>query len=403
MKSSHSMNQMNTTSPRFRVPERWLLIGLDDGWCDTAKQRLVVHAESLPSASFLAWRLAHGLIRIVAPDELDNELKNALSRPDGTEVMPNATRLWAAMTADQWFDISKSCVALRWPRARGLDVSLLSSDDSSEAAEDFAGFVEAAEQPDALARFSWLMSERPMPVPRNWLSLGPIPGLSEAQNAAMADEGYRCYSAWAAGVLASYGPEELQELWGPFPDDEDAEQEGGETGNTVVPFQRPLTEQPRPQGRPVADGRRFRTRDTSFSDGRLAASSASDDGKTSPLPAHTWLLESTISHGAYSLQACVRPPKSADDEPAIEFVALWDDERTMPAKPGDIRLVLTLSRRKPVLLTGRPDATPAAGSLYSLRFDWPRDSWPEELRQTPPVRLGRPLKAALEKARVSLM
>ena len=388
---------MDSPAPVARVPERFLIVGPDEAWCEAARATLASHAAAQTAPSFLSWRLQHGLLRVLPVSGLDDALTQALTAPTSQGVRRNVLRLWTTQTESEWYAFAARCQVLATRAARGVKLRLLGADVALRVVEQAAG------RPDALARLSWLMEGRPTPVPRNWLSLGPVPELSEAQNAAMAEEGYRCYSAWAAGVLASYEPEELQELWGPFPDDEDAEQEGGETGNTVVQFQRPLTEQPRPQGRPVADGRRFRTRDAMFSDGRLAASSASDDGKSSPSPAHTWLLEPALSHGAYSLQAWVRPPKSADDEPAIEFVALWDDQRTKPAKPGDIRLVLTLSRRKPVLLTGRPDATPAAGSLYSLRFDWPRDSWPEDLLQTPPVRLGRPLKAALEKARVSLM
>lgn len=391
---SHSMESL---APVARMPERFLIVGPDEAWCEAARATLARHAAEQTAPSFLSWRLQHGLLRVLPFSGLNDALTQALTTPTYQGVRRNVLRLWTAQTESEWYAFAARCQVLATSAARGVKLQLLGADAA------LRGVAQAAGRPDALARLSWLMEGRPTPVPRTWLSLGPIPELSEAQNAALAEEGYRCYSAWAAGVLASYEPEELQELWGPFPDDGDAEQEGGETGNTVVQFQRPLTEQPRPQGRPVADGRRFRTRDAMFSDGRLAASSASDGGKTSPLPAHTWLLESTISHGAYSLQAWVRPPKSAGDKPAIEFVALWDDERTMPVKPGDIRLVLTLSRRKPVLLIGRPDATPAAGSLYSLRFDWPREAWPADLGEAPPFHLNRKLKAALEKARVSLM
>ncbi|MCK6376486.1 MAG: hypothetical protein L6Q69_20660 [Zoogloea sp.] len=391
-------NPTESLAPVARMPERFLIVGPDEAWCEATRATLARHAAEQTAPSFLSWRLQHGLMPVLPFSGLNDALTQALTAPTSQGVRRNVLRLWTAQTESEWYAFASRCQALATPAASGVKLKLLGANATLRGVEQAAG------RPDALARLSWLMEERPTPVPRNWLSLGPIPELSEAQNAAMAEEGYRCYSAWAAGVLASYEPEELQELWGPFPDDEDAEQDGNDAENKVVPFQRPFTEQPRPQNRPVAEGRGFRTGGASFSDGRLAAASASGSGgSTAPEPAHTWRLESAFSHGAYSLQAWVRPPKSAGDKSAIEFVALWDDERATPAKPGDIRLVLTLPRRKPVLLTGRPDAQPATGSLYSLRFDWPREAWPEDLGEAPPLHLKRKLKAVLEKARVSLM
>lgn len=394
MNTRLSVKQMNTTSPRLRVPERWLLIGLDKDWCDTAKERLARIAESFPSASFLSWRLAHGLIRVVAPADLDNELKTALSRSEGVKAMPNATRLWAAMTADEWFEISKSCVALRWPWTRGLDVSLLSADASSEATEDFAEFIEAADQPDVLSRFSWLMSERRLPVPGELLSLGPLPELSDSQNAKLAEEGYRCYSAWAENVMASYEPEKLQARWGPFPEDEETDEE------TEKPVDPPLTSGKSllPQRLPGRSSGRFAANDQTMELAAAVAGTASGDS-----PAHDWALDPTFSHGAYCLQAWVRSPKSREEKSGIEFVALWNDGKKTHLQPDDVRLVLTLSRAKPEVLAGRPDKDPATGSLFSMRFEWPYDSWPKGLSDVPSLHLKRRLKEALEKARVSLM
>lgn len=420
MNIRRSMNQVNTTASRLRVPERWLLIGPDQDWCNAAQNRLKQHVNEFPSPSFLAWRLKHGLIRVVTPKDLDSELKNALSRSEGTEVMPNATWIWAAMTADEWFKHSESCEALQWSWAKGLDVSLLSSDNSLEAEEDFAEFIESAEQPDTLASLTWLMSERPLPVPKDWLSLGPISELSEDQNT-MAEEGYLCYSAWAQSVQDSYEPKELQELWGPFTEggnDERNEHEGTQEGDddkevgkdmqteegsarreNVLQFER------RPAEGPSQNDSWRRTREyaANSSTVSLAADGARGSGPRSPAPADTWNLEPSASHGAHSIQASVRFPTSEDDEPGIEFVALWNPGRDIPGESNDIRLVLTLSRRMPVLLTGRPDKPPAAGSCYSLRFDWPRKDWPDELRDTSTVVLKSELKKALKKARVSLM
>lgn len=390
-------NSMESLAPVARMPERFLVVGPDAAWCKAARATMSCHAAELPTPSVLSWRLHHGLLRVLPISELDDALTQALTAPTAPGVRRNVLRLWTTQIEVEWYGFAARCQALASPAARGVKLQLLGTDSTLRGVEQAAG------RPDALARLSWLMEGRPTPVPRNWLPLGPIPELSEAQNAAMAEEGYRCYSAWAAGVLASYEPEELQELWGPFPDDEDAEQVGNEAKNKVVPFHRPLTEQPRPQNRPVAEGRGFRTGGASFSDGRLAAASACEGGSSGSSPAHILRLEPTVSQGAYSLQAWVRPPKNAGDKPAIEFVALCDAERATPAKPGDIRLLLTLPRRKPVLLIGWPDAEPAEASLYSLRFDWPREAWPVDLGETPSLHLKRKLKVALEKARVSLM
>lgn len=393
-----------------RTPERWLLVGPDEAWCERTREALAVAAQALAAdeadgPSFLAWRLAHGLLRVVAPSELDAALTQALAAPNADGVQRNATRIWAAMSEAEWFTHSDRCAALRLPQAQGLNVSLMKAGASVQAAADLSGFLQAADQPDALSRLTWLLSGRLMPVPRSWLALGPLPERSDEQNAAVAEAGYRCYAAWAQAVLAGSDADELQALWGPFLDDDaDDETEGAnESGanNSVIPSNVARLDdfrKPKP-GQPVAWGA---DDEVGYLSGRLAASSApSGSGADSDLlnPLHNWtFVQPTVARGASQLQAFALPSKAQSGLPRIEFVARWTSSLNLPDNPDDVCLVVTLPKRKPVLLKGRPERE---NGTHSLRFAWPSDRWPSDA-PTGPARLVGWLSEWLPQARVSL-
>lgn len=408
---------LGSTMPFARTPERWLLVGPDEAWCERTREALAaaareLDAEDADGPSFLAWRLMHGLLRVLPPAELDAALTQALTAPTADGVQRNATRLWAAMSETEWFSHSDRCAALRLPSARGLNVSLMKAESSGAAAPDDAadlsGFLQAADQPDALSRLTWLMSGRLMPVPRSWLALGPLPERSAEQNAAMAKAGYRCYAAWAQAVLDGSDADELQALWGPFPDDDaDDETEGAnETGadNSAIPSNVARLDDFR-LPKPVRPQAWDRYDDEGYGSGRLAASSAlSGSGADGDLldptdPLHTWSFDQpATARGASQLQAFALPAKAPGGLPRIEWVARWTSSKHLPDHPEDICLVVTLPKRKPVLLKGRPERE---GGTHSLRFAWPSDRLPSDA-PTSPVRLVGWLSELLPLARVSL-
>lgn len=368
-----------------KMPKRWLLLGANSDWvCKTQ-----TYLESLSLAdeehSFLRWRLKYGLLRVADLSSFGDEIDLALR----DDVARSALECWTVLNREQWYENAIKCELLVRKENTMLDVNFLVGSTVEQRVAELHRFAMEANKPDLMAEVAWLSSERHLPISPDLLALGPLPEFDSGRNHAMAQEGYRCYSAWASALLEHNDPGELALVWGPYP-----QEVSGDDGN----------------GHPVSDisdarGRREQARMERRPSYRMEGALAAADSKESKadIPSFAWTPIPGFSHGAFSLQAWVRPPKSAGDKPAIEFVALWDDERATPAKPGDIRLVLMLSRRKPVLLTGRPDVQPAKGSLYSLHFDWPREAWPEDLGEAPPLHLNRKLKAALEKARVSLM
>lgn len=378
------VRKTTTTSQAFaRTPERWLLTGPSNAWCNSARRVLEEHAQQLPASSFLGWRLHHGLLQVVPASALDAALTLALAPPRTAGVVRNATRIWAALSESDWYAATAGNAALHAPSARGLTVSWLGTRRSTASPEDLLAFLRAADAPDALPRLAWLMNERPQPVPRDWLPLAPLAERSAAQNAAMAEAGYRCYAAWAQAVLGGSDPDELQALWGPY-----TQRKGSSAGAQVIKlddFREPL-----PSSVPQ-DAEPF------FVD-RLAAESA-DGAAIEQDPTFVWDLVPSISGGANLLQAFVLPSKDGSGPPRIEFVASWDRKPVLD-RTEDLRLVLTLSKRKPVLLKGRRTlGTP--GQALSLRFAWPPERWPDDLPRSP-FKVRDWLEAALRKARVSL-
>jgi hypothetical protein len=373
-----------------RTPERCLLVGPDAAWCERTLAILIQRAGALPQPSFLAWRLAHGLIRVVPLSAVNAELTQALSDTQDSTTQRNATRVWATTTAEDWYAQTRDCTELQKSSARGLNVTLLPLDDSGAAVHALEGFVRAVDAPDALPRLSWLMSDRPMPVPSEWLCLAPLAELSEAQNAAMASEGQACYKAWAEEVLAFSDPDEMQALWGPYPDDETPEDD--READNVVDMQAE-----REQRASLASLPRW-----GEASGRMAASSgaatASSELDALLEPAFSCPLESTVSRGATGLKAFCYPPEEKEGSlPRVALVASWNDSRKMVGRPEDLCLVLTLSKRKPVLLRGEPDPS----DPLQVRFQWPSERWPEDIPRHPQA-IKRWLADHLPKARVSL-
>lgn len=379
-------------APFARTPERCLLVGPDAAWCERTLAVLTQRAAALPQPSFLAWRLAHSLIRVVSLPEVNAELTQALNDPQDATTQRNATRVWAAASAEDWYDHTCDCTALQNPSARGLNVTLLPADNSAAAAEALEGFVRAVDAPDALPRLSWLMSDRPMSVPSEWLCLAPMAELSEAQNANMASEGQACYQAWAEAVLATSDPDELQALWGPYPDDETPDAEDDGEADNVVDMQAEREQRaslaPRP-GWVEASGRLAASSSTTTTAGDFDALLA---------PVYDWELTATVSRGATALKAfCYLPEEKEGSLPRVAFVATWNDRRKMKVRPEDLCLVLTLSKRKPVLLKGEPDPS----DPLQVRFQWPSNRWPKDVPSRPQA-IKRWLQDHLPKARVSL-
>lgn len=376
------------TVPHARTPARWLLVGPHEAWCERALAMLSQRAHSLPEPSFLPWRLAHGLIRVVPLAAVNAELTRALSDPQGVAIKRNATRVWAAVTADDWYESTRECLDLQKPSARGLNVSLLPADDSDEALDALEGFAQAADAPDTLPRLTWLMNDRPMPVPREWLCLAPLSELNETQNAALASEGLRCYEAWAEDVLASSDPDELRALWGPYPDDEVHGDEDDTEIDNVVDL-----DAKRAQRASLTPPPRWT--DASV---RMAAASASGGVLDMPVYEWDWSKTSAVSRGAIQLKAfCLRPDESVGNLPRVEFVARWNNSRKMLGKPEDLCLVITLSKRKPVLIKGDRDKDDS----MQVRFKWPDSRWPQDM-PTEPLKTKPWLREQLSKARVSL-
>lgn len=433
MNTAKQDKPLGTTGPF--MPERWLLVGPDEAWCERTREALEAaveerDAEKTDGPSFLAWRLGHGLLQVVCPADLDDALTQALVAPNAEGVHRNATRIWAAMSETDWYTHSDSCAVLQQPSARGLNVSLMNavpsgtalSDTANKAASNLSGFLHAADQPDALSRLTWLMGGRQMPVPRSWLALAPLPERNVEQNAAMADAGYLCYVAWAQGVLACNDPDELQALWGPFPDgDAEGETDGanetvanaGDNRNNVTQLdgRRPKPEQPKGPGA---------NDDTWHQASRLAASSAdgaSEGDLLSSESVKNWSFDQpAVARGASQLEVFVLPRKGPDDLPCVEWVARWtstkhlldddnaarrngDDEASIKRQLYDVCLVVTLPKRKPVLLKGRPECK---DGIYSLRFAWPSERSPSNVRNKPSS-LASWLRELLPQARVSLL
>ena len=403
MNTAKQDEPFGTTVPHARMPERWLLVGPDEAWCERAREALAAavpkpDAKETDVPSFLAWRLEHGLLRVAAPAELNDELTQALAAPIANGVQRNATRIWAAMSEADWFKHSAHCDALKLPSARGLNVVLMKAATSGNTSLDIAadlsqsGFLQVADQPDAMSRLTWLMGGRPETVPDTWLTLAPLPERSTEQNAAMADDGYHCYAAWAKAMLNDNTPDELKELWGPFPDD-DAE---GETDDVVQldDYLLPRTSQPQVW---VANDDRW------HQESRLAASSADSHSESDLLrisaPLHAWTFDPpAVARGASQLQVFALPSKAPGGQPCIEWVARWTSSKHMPDNPDDVCLVVTLPKRKPVLLKGRHERE---GDTNSLRFAWPSARFPSDAPNSP-ARLVGWLSELLPLARVSL-
>lgn len=398
---------MPTSTPVTRMPERFLLVGPDRHWCEATEEALATlarHAQKQsPQSSFLAWRLRHGLLRVLPVAQLEATLAQVLEMPEMTgnaATLPNVTHLWTTQNATQWLEFTARSQALAMPAAREITLSLI------DAHAPISNAAQAANRPDTLVRLSWLLEGRPQPIPREWLTLAPLPELNLEENTAMAKEGRACYDAWAesmASLLESFDAEELQALWGPFPDtpetqpetEEDPEHQPEGPPDKNIGKTAPTTRQGTSFG--TIGPRHAATNDaTPF---MLAAASIKSPQTSTPKPLHTWRLEPAFSHGATHLEVWARGPAN------IEFIAHWEQEKT-PNELAPIRLVLTLPRQKPLVLACQPPKTASQGQNdpSSLPFSWPQQYWPQPLpKDAHPLRLQNQLKEALAKAHISLM
>lgn len=400
MQTEHKISVENLSTPVERVPERWLVIGPDAAWCDQARTLLNERASADEPSSFLAWRVAHGLLRVAPVTEVAHELSLALHEPTEPGVARSQARIWSTLTAEQWYANTKHCVVLSAPAARSLEVRLLSEPAQQPLATSLSPIWDEAEQPDAMARLMWLLNGRPLNVPRHWLALAPMPDRSTDQNQAMADQGYRCFSVWASDMLEQHDADELKEAWGPFPEPTEVEQKESDEGeqvsaqsdsavvSNVVPF--------RPKPNNLASKWALPAGQQSY---RLAADSAS--GQAISTSVHEWNDKRMLSKGVRVIQAhCVPPDRNsstAEVPVQIEFVAVWDKKKDQPDDVESLCLVVSLPKRKPVLLHGlRLDNDP-----LRMRFVWPAQRRPADF----PTRIFAAktwLSHMLPEARVSL-
>lgn len=383
-----------------RVAERWLLVGPDEQWCDRAKRFLEGFSAAAKMPSFLFWRIKFGLLRVASVNQIEGELTRALNDPPSHDAQRSAAKVWAALSENDWYDQTSDCVALQLAGARGFKVQLFSELALGNHGDALYRFAQGACDPDTLPQLTWQMNGHPLPIPRNWLALAPLPELDQAQNELMANEGFKCYEAWADDVLRLPGSEEVLAFWSQISDEDEFSDKD-----------EPRVGQDDPGIDSVRDMQAERAKRASFvpqsssnrmlTSGRMAASGATAaagglDALLAPL--REWELTPTVSRGATALKAFCFPPEEKEGSlPRVAFVASWNDRRKMVVRPEDLCLVLTLSKRKPVLLKGEPDPN----DPMQVRFKWPSSRWPEGMPSSPQA-IKRWLRDHFPKARVSL-
>ena len=389
--SENNSNEFNQI-PGQRVAERWLLVGPDETWRDRARKFLVDFSATSQASSFLSWRMKFGLLRVACASDVEEELTQALKEASSPDTQRSAAKVWAALSEKDWYERTSECATLQLAGARGFKVRLFSELARGNPGDALHRFALTACEPDTLPRLTWQMNGHPLPLPRKWLALAPLPELDSGQNELMADEGFKCYATWAEEVLGASDSEEELALWGRYSDDEellvtDEPQDDTEIDNVVdldAKREQRVSLTPPP-----------RWTEASY---RMAAASASGGVLDMPVYEWDWSKTSTVSRGATELKAyCHRPDAPEEKLPRVEFVARWSESKKMSGKPEDLCLVITLSKRKPVLIKGERDKDDS----MQVHFKWPANRWPQDM-PTRPQATKIWLREHLDKARVSL-
>lgn len=374
-----------------RQPERFLLVGSSQDWCEQARKKLQAYAKQLPG-SFLAWRLKYGLLRVLPVDTLEEVLQQVLEPGEGQQ--PNVLRIWTTQSRQAWRNFAKGSQALCMTAAREATLSLIDEGENALPVDEIA---QAANQPDVLARLNWLLKARTCPVPPECLALAALPELDGEKNAAMAQAGYDCYNTWAQALLDSYGAEVLEEFWGVSPDaeDEDTEAEAESQGDAVwgVP---PLAKESQNTVSSIGDrlaailANKNAVNDESFA---LAAASPTSQREEQPA-LRQWKLKPEASHGIGSLEMYI-------ENNAIEFIGERVSGMAWVAEHGSICLVLQLPGPVQPVVLKRSDNKEKIGFM---RFTWPTGDWPESWQvfvENPP--LADEFKSELAKIKVAVM
>lgn len=130
----------------------------------------------------------------------------------------------------------------------------------------------------------------------------------------------------------------------------------------------------------------------------MVADSASRGVLDLPVYEWDWSKSSTVSLVATELNAyCHRPDAPEEKLTRMEFVARWSESKKMSGKREDLCLVITLSKRKPVLIKGEWDKDDS----MQVHLKWPANRWPQDM-PTWPQATKIWLREHLDKARVSL-
>ncbi|PJK10472.1 hypothetical protein CO610_02120 [Lysobacteraceae bacterium NML95-0200] len=378
----------------MRKPERFLLVGPDEGWCKQARAKLQKCAEQLPG-SFLAWRLEYKLLCVLPVDALEGVLQQVLELGEGQQ--PNVLRIWTTQSRQAWRDFAKDSKALSMLAAREATLSLIDADKLP-----LDEIAEAANQPDVLARLNWLLEGRTCPVSREWLALAPLPELTKEKNAAMAQAGDACYNAWAQALLDSYGADVLEELWGLSADTEGedtAEDEavGEDVPPAGIPVKAPVAIVPGGLADYLSS---YSANDFNY-DEELPLAAASHPGQQmEKRPVRVWELESAKSHGIQILKAYIED-KTIEFEACVDGRA-WEGQNSWETREAPICLVLLLpGPARPVVLK-RSDNRKEPGIM---RFTWPVAAWPEGWLEWLNAPLGgwSELNAKLSDAQVAVM
>ena len=207
------------------LPQRCVVVGPDDPWCESVGAWLETTALAEPSHSHLRWRHQYGLIKLATPQEAEQAIAAA---NESTETgLARPMTLWAALSPEDWRQCARSCPSLRSPDLHGLSVHYLPP--GANTLEELLDLVEALREPDTLPDLYWRTHGRFNPVPKEWLGLAALPGQSPEQHLAMAEQGHTAFQAWATAFLAANDQEDLIETWGPFSaemDGDDDEQDG---------------------------------------------------------------------------------------------------------------------------------------------------------------------------------
>ena len=377
--NSSEFNQI----PGQRVAERWLLVGPDEPWRDRARKFLVDFSATSQASSFLSWRMKFGLLRVASACDVEEELAQALKEASSPDTQRSAAKVWAALSEKDWYERTSECATLQLAGARGFKVRLFSELARGNPGDALHRFALTACEPDTLPRLTWQMNGHPLPLPRKWLALAPLPELDSDQNELMADEGFKCYATWAEEVLGASDSEEELALWGRYSDVKELLVTDEPQDDTEIDK--------------VVDMDTWGQHWTEASY-RMAAASPSADVLDLHEYKWDWSKTSAVSRGAIQLKAfCLRPDESVGNLPRVEFVARWDNSRKMLGKPEDLCLVITLSKRKPVLIKGDRDKDDS----MQVRFKWPDSRWPQDM-PTEPLKTKPWLREQLSKARVSL-